>query len=100
MDFWRVLEIKPLVHLILVSEMKLPGEALLEFKIRPLSDGSTELEQISRFFPRGLGGILYWYVLYPFHRLLYLTLLKAIARDIDKLVTKGPERMTSGNKGF
>jgi uncharacterized protein YbjT (DUF2867 family) len=99
LDFWRVLEIKPLVHLILVSEMKLPGEALLEFKIRPLPDGSTELEQVSRFLPRGLGGILYWYVLYPFHRLLYLTLLKAIAKAIGKPVTKGPERMTSRNNG-
>jgi uncharacterized protein YbjT (DUF2867 family) len=99
LDFWRVLEIEPSVHLILVSEMKLPGEALLEFKIRPLPDGSTELEQISRFLPRGLGGILYWYVLYPFHRLLYLTLLKAIAKAIGKPVTKGPERMTSRNKG-
>ena len=81
----------------LVAEMKLPGEALLEFKIRSLPDGITELEQISRFLPRGLGGFLYWYVLYPFHRLLYPNLLKAIARAIGKPVTKEPERITSKN---
>lgn len=98
LDFWRVLEIEPSVHLMLVAEMKLPGEALLEFKIRSLPDGSTELEQISRFLPRGLGGILYWYVLYPFHRLLYPNLLKAIGKAIGKPIVQGPERLKGSQK--
>ena len=59
--------------------MKLPGEAILEFKIRSLPDGSTALVDLPFFTPR-FGGILYWYVLYPFHRLLYPNLLKAIRR--------------------
>ncbi len=100
LDFWRVLEIGPPSHLMLIAEMKLPGEAILEFKIRPLPDGGTELEQISRFLPRGLGGILYWYGLYPFHRLLYPNLLKAIGKAIRKPILKGPERITPKNKGY
>ena len=99
LDFWRVLEITPPYHLMLAGEMKLPGEALLEFKIKPLPDGTSELEQNSRFLPRGLVGILYWYFLEPIHRLLYPNLLKAISRTIGKPILKGPERITRKREG-
>ena len=99
LDFWRVLEVTPPYHLMLVGEMKLPGEALLEFKIRPLPDGTSELEQSSRFLPRGLIGILYWYVLVPIHRLLYPNLLKAISRTIGKPILEGPERISRKREG-
>jgi len=83
----------------LAGEMKLPGEALLEFRIKPLPDGTSELEQRSRFLPRGLIGILYWVVLEPIHRLLYPNLLKAISRTIGKPILQGPERITTKREG-
>jgi uncharacterized protein YndB with AHSA1/START domain len=94
LDFWRVLEVEPPSRLVLLAEMKMPGEALLEFRITPRGQGRTELEQLSRFLPRGLGGIAYWYSLYPFHQWIFGGMLKAIARSIQKPVVSGPERFT------
>jgi uncharacterized protein YbjT (DUF2867 family) len=98
LDFWRVLEVEPPYHLILVAEMKLPGEALLEFKLKPLPGGMTELIQLSRFLPKGLFGILYWYLFDPFHRILYPNLLRAIGRAIGKPIVLGPEKIKSPGK--
>ena len=95
LDFWRVLEVEPPSYLLLLAEMKLPGEALLEFRLKTLNEGVTELQQLSRFLPRGLGGLLYWYGLDPFHRLLYPNMLKAIARATGKPIFKGPELMVA-----
>ncbi|HSO71315.1 MAG TPA: DUF2867 domain-containing protein, partial [Thermodesulfobacteriota bacterium] len=93
LDFWRVLEAVPGERLLLLAEMKVPGQALLEFKIKPLANGVTELQQVARFLPKGLGGILYWYGFDPFHRLLYPRMLKAIARSIARPIVQGPERV-------
>jgi len=49
----------------------LPGDALLEFRIIPINRTETELHILSRFLPTGLGGIIYWYSLYPFHHWLF-----------------------------
>ena len=94
LDFWRVLEVEPPQRLLLVSEMKTPGEALLEFKITPLANGQVELQMLSRFLPKGLFGILYWYGLYPFHQWIFYGMLKAIAKSIGKPLTSDPERFT------
>lgn len=94
LDFWRVLDIDPPNHLQLLAEMKLPGEALLEFKISPLGNGQTELQQLSRFLPRGIVGILYWYIFYPFHELIFGGMLSSIAKKIGKPVVKIPQRFT------
>jgi hypothetical protein len=45
--------------MLLLAEMKTPGEALLEFNIRPQGEGRITLEMVARFLPRGLFGILY-----------------------------------------
>ena len=95
LDFWRVLEVAPPAHLLLLAEMKLPGDALLEFHVTPLNGEVTELQQLSRFLPRGLGGLLYWYGLDPFHRLLYPNMLKALARATGKPIYRGPELMVA-----
>jgi uncharacterized protein YbjT (DUF2867 family) len=97
-DFWRVLEVDPPHHLQLLAEMKLPGEAILEFSLAATADGKTELRQVARFLPRGLGGILYWYALEPFHHWVYRGMLKAIARAVGKPILAGPESVT-GRKG-
>lgn len=94
LDFWRVLEIKAPNKLLLVAEMKMPGEALLEFRITGKADTSTELEMQSRFLPKGLLGIVYWYVLYPFHQWIFFGMLKQIAYVIQKPIISGPERFT------
>jgi uncharacterized protein YbjT (DUF2867 family) len=94
LDFWRVLEVDPPQRLLLVAEMKTPGEALLEFQISSLANGQVELQMLSRFLPRGLFGILYWYGLYPFHQWIFYGMLKAIAKSIDKPISSDPERFT------
>jgi len=94
LDFWRVLEVEPARKLLLVAEMKLPGEALLELQINADTDDRTELIMLSRFLPKGLLGILYWYALYPFHQWIFAGMLKGIAQQITRPIVTGPERFT------
>jgi uncharacterized protein YbjT (DUF2867 family) len=94
LDFWRVLEVNAPHRLLLLAEMKVPGEALLEFRITPLGDGQSELQQLSRFLPKGLWGIVYWYSLYPLHQLVFAGMLRAIARAVGKPVTRKLQRFT------
>jgi uncharacterized protein YbjT (DUF2867 family) len=94
LDFWRVLAVEPPKRLMLAAEMKIPGEALLEFKITPTGDHHSELQMLSRFLPRGLGGMIYWYVFYPFHEMVFYGMLKSIAKSIGKPIVSGPERFT------
>lgn len=64
LDFWRVLVAnRTEKRLLLYAEMRLPGEAWLEFRI----DEDNNLHQIATFRPKGLLGRLYWYSLVPFH---------------------------------
>jgi uncharacterized protein YbjT (DUF2867 family) len=79
LDFWRVLladEKKG--RLLLYAEMKLPGEAWLEFQILPEKGGGV-LRQTATFRPNGLWGRFYWYFLYPFHVLIFRKLVKRVA---------------------
>ena len=94
LDFWRVLEVDAPHRLLLVAEMKTPGEALLEFQITPIGDDQVELQMLSRFLPKGLSGLIYWYVLYPFHQWIFFGMLKSIAKSIDKPIQSGPQRFT------
>ena len=68
LDFWRVIKAdEDNMHLVLYAEMKLPGEAWLEFKINQEKDGRYSLIQTATFRPKGLWGRLYWYILVPSH---------------------------------
>jgi uncharacterized protein YbjT (DUF2867 family) len=98
-DFFRVAAVEPRRFLRLVAEMKLPGCATLEFRIRQESDRITWLHQISVFVPRGLAGILYWRAVDPFHRLVFSGMLGGIARATNKTLLAGPERVYPGS-GF
>jgi uncharacterized protein YbjT (DUF2867 family) len=93
-DFWRVLEVEPPYRLMLRSEMKTPGEALLDFKITSLGPNQSELKMISRFLPKGLAGIIYWYSFYPFHQWVFFGMLKSIAKLTGKRLSHRPERFT------
>jgi uncharacterized protein YbjT (DUF2867 family) len=94
LDFWRVLEVDAPRRLLLLAEMKTPGEALLDVKIEPVGDNATELQLHSRFLPKGLAGLLYWYALYPFHQWVFRDMLKAIAKTIGKPMLSEPKRFT------
>ena len=93
-DFFRVIEANPPYRLKFIAEMRFPGEATLEFAIYPKNNGKTELQQISRYVPRGLSGILYWYALYPFHQFVFRGMLKGIAAASGKPIVWGPDRFT------
>jgi uncharacterized protein YbjT (DUF2867 family) len=76
LDFWRVLIAdKQEKRLLLYAEMKLPGEAWIEFKI----DSDDILHQTATFRPLGLFGRLYWYCLIPFHHFIFNGMIKNIA---------------------
>ncbi len=78
LDFWRVLLAdKKNKRLLLFAEMKLPGEAWLEFKI----DDNNILHQTATFRPRGLRGRLYWYSVLPFHYFIFGGMLRGIANQ-------------------
>lgn len=73
-DFWRVLYAnKNNGRLLLFAEMKLPGEAWLEFKIV-----DDQLEQTATFRPLGLIGRIYWYSVLPFHGIIFRGMLKKL----------------------
>lgn len=73
-DFWRVLIAdKEEMRLLLYAEMKLPGEAWLEFKI-----DNNVLTQTATFRPLGLLGRLYWYAVLPFHGLIFNGMINKI----------------------
>ena len=75
LDFWRVLIAdKNEKRLLLFAEMKLPGEAWLEFKI----DDSNVLHQTATFRPLGLLGRLYWYAVLPFHGFVFKGMLQRV----------------------
>lgn len=77
LDFWRVLMAdKEQKRLLLFAEMKLPGEAWLEFKI----DDKQLLTQTATFRPLGLLGRLYWYSVLPFHGYIFKGMICKIAR--------------------
>jgi uncharacterized protein YbjT (DUF2867 family) len=78
LDFWRVESYEPGRRLRLFAEMRVPGRAWLEFRAEP--DGSsTVIRQIAQFEPRGLGGLLYWYLLWPIHEAMFQGMLRRIA---------------------
>ncbi|WP_445732590.1 SDR family oxidoreductase [Mariniflexile sp.] len=75
LDFWRVIfSDKKEKKLLLYAEMKLPGEAWLEFKIE---DGL--LKQTATFRPRGLAGRFYWYSVLPFHGFIFSGMINKLA---------------------
>jgi uncharacterized protein YbjT (DUF2867 family) len=76
LDFWRVIYANfEERRLLLYAEMRLPGEAWLEFTVS--ADG--QVSQVATFRPLGLWGRLYWYTVLPFHGFIFKGMLKYIA---------------------
>jgi uncharacterized protein YbjT (DUF2867 family) len=82
-DFWRVEAVDAPHSLRLRAEMKVPGKARLQWEAVPDGEG-TRLVQTALFAPRGLPGLLYWYLLYPIHHIMFGGLARAIARDAER----------------
>ena len=84
LDFWRVESLVPGESLKLYAEMILPGKAWLEFRIKKLPNGQSEVTQEASYSPRGLGGQLYWYAVLPFHSLVFPTMIRNLIRSANR----------------
>ncbi len=73
LDFWKVVDIKPDKRLLLYAQMKLPGEAWLEFDVQ-----TDQLVQTAHFLPRGILGRLYWYLVLPLHHFVFNNLARTV----------------------
>lgn len=91
LDFWRVSQVEKPRHLQLVAEMKLPGKALLEFRLdEPVPDRCV-VQLYARFWPRGLFGRLYWWTVAPLHGYIFKGLLRGIGQSLGKDILEPPE---------
>ncbi|MCY4619853.1 MAG: DUF2867 domain-containing protein [Chloroflexi bacterium] len=81
LDFWRVEAVEPGRSLTLVAEMKLPGSAVLELSVAQAGDGAVAKLQ-AHFHPAGTWGLLYWYVLWPVHMVMFRRLAEALANGV------------------
>jgi hypothetical protein len=80
LDFWRVLLAdREKKRLLLFAEMRMPGEAWLEFRI----DDNNVLHQTATFRPKGLKGRVYWYSVLPFHYFIFGGMIRNIAKNRD-----------------
>ena len=84
LDFWRVESMVPEKSLKLYAEMIIPGKAWLEFKVRKLPNGQSEVIQEASYSPRGLGGQLYWYAVMPFHIFVFPTMIRNLIRSANR----------------
>ena len=81
-DSWRAIGVKPDVSLTLLMEMKAPGAGVLEFRIADAGDTRT-ISATAYWHPAGPAGLIYWYVLLPFHGYLFRGLTRTIARRAE-----------------
>jgi hypothetical protein len=72
--------------------MKLPGKAWLEFDADRLNDGRTRLTQTAFFEPRGLFGFLYWYLVFPFHALIFSRMASRIVLLAEQVPNANAQR--------
>jgi len=95
LDFWRVEAYEPDRRLRLAAEMKLPGRAWLEFEVVPVesaaqkskrgvSEAHCVLRQTAIFDPIGLGGLIYWYALYPAHKAIFAGMMRRIVSAVGR----------------
>ena len=95
LDWWRVETLEEPHLLRLSAEMKVPGSAWLEWRVEP-REGGSRLEQRARMHPRGLWGRLYWYVLIPFHAVIFPKMAQRIAAAAEE---QAREQASGGRDG-
>jgi uncharacterized protein YbjT (DUF2867 family) len=77
-DFWRVEAVEAGRLVRLRAEMKVPGRAWLQFEAESLGASRTRLVLTAYFAPKGLFGLIYWYLLYPFHGFIFSRLIRRL----------------------
>ncbi len=83
LDFWRVEDFVPGQRLLLHAEMRVPGDAWLEFRVKDLDDRRSELIQTAFFRPKRFWGRLYWTLCYPFHLFIFSGMARSMARAAE-----------------
>ncbi len=63
--------------------MKVPGDAWLQFEVAPIDSNSIRVTQTAFFEPKGLLGIIYWYLLYPIHKVIFRGMMRELARKVE-----------------
>lgn len=86
LDFWRVEELDRPQLLRLRAEMKVPGRAWLEFRVEPGPEdgGGSTLHQLATFVPTGLAGHVYWWLVWPFHGVVFGGMLRNITTSAER----------------
>jgi uncharacterized protein YbjT (DUF2867 family) len=88
LDFWRVIGFEQDRRLALHGEMKLPGEALMEFRIQAQGQRQCTLQQRALFRPRGLPGLLYWYAVAPLHHIVFRGMMLGIRQEALRIAAR------------
>ena len=88
LDFFRVEAYEAPELLRLRAEMKVPGEAWLEWRITPDGPASCQLRQLARFHPRGVAGRAYWWVLLPIHKIIWKQLALRLVATAETAATR------------
>jgi uncharacterized protein YbjT (DUF2867 family) len=89
-DSWQVIGLEPPHRLTLLFGMKAPGAGVLEFEIAPEAAGRTRLTVTAYWHPAGVWGLIYWYMLAPFHGFLFRGLTRAIAGRAEHAAQPSP----------
>ncbi len=85
LDFWRVEALDRPRLLRLRAEMRLPGQAWLEFRVEPDGSGGSTLHQRAVFRPRGLAGRAYWLAVWPFHGVVFEGMLRNMSQAAERV---------------
>ena len=88
LDFWRVVGLEQDRSLTLRAEMKLPGDAVLEFAVESTGPDHSILHQTALFKPRGLFGLIYWYSVVPLHNYVFSGMLRGICNEARKIASE------------
>ena len=99
LDFWRVEAIKPNRLIRLRAEMKLPGQAWLQFSIEPQQNDTTLLTQTAYYAPKGLLGALYWVALLPFHGAIFGGMIRELKAYAEGLAQRKQAVQSSQESG-
>jgi uncharacterized protein YbjT (DUF2867 family) len=99
-DFWKALKVVAPRRLLLLSEMKAPGTALLDLALTPLGGNRSDIRLLSTFIPRGLAGLIYWYAVYPARVHVFRGMLAGIARAAGAAVVSGPDKVDASTRSL
>lgn len=83
-DSWRVVGLQAPRRLTMQFGMKAPGAGVLEFEVEPTGQHQTRVTVTAYWHPAGVWGLLYWYVLAPFHGLIFRGMTRAIAARAER----------------